>query len=162
VGDGAFKIAFAPTVIARSRTATIQVTYEIDSITHATATIPRTLCGEGVRTGARVLVIAGGVPLTTVEKMQISRITGNKNKPILNTVDVAQNLPLTTVSQTAPCSSFQYHREYGTVVNPIQLLPGSYRLTATGIVDKKRISQTVGFDVSTCDFNQNIVVILAP
>lgn len=93
-----------------------------------------------------------------VEKIQIQRITGNRNKSIVDTVDVAKNLPLQTETPSAPCASFQYHREYGTISNQIQLLPGSYRVTATAIVNGKRKSKTVAFDVSTCDFNPTIVV----
>jgi hypothetical protein len=44
------------------------------------------------------------------------------------------------------------------VSNPIQLLPGSYRVTATAIIGGKRKKQTVGFSVATCDFNPTIIV----
>jgi len=63
-----------------------------------------------------------------------------------------------TVTPSAPCGPFQYHREYGTVSNPIQLLPGSYQITATAKINGKRKNLSVGFDVSTCDFNGTIVV----
>jgi len=56
-------------------------------------TVTRNLCGEGVYTGARVLVMQGGVPVAQVEKMHLQRINGNRNKPILDTVDTAQNCP---------------------------------------------------------------------
>jgi hypothetical protein len=73
-------------------------------------------------------------------------------------VDVAKDVPLTTVTPAAPCTPFQFHREYGTVSNPIQLLPGSYQVTASVIVGGKRMRKTVGFDVGTCDFNPTIVI----
>lgn len=158
VGDGALETIFAPTVIDRDRLGFLSVTYVTDPFLMHTATEVRTLCGEGVRTGARVLVTAGGVPVPFVEKMQIQRITSNRNRPILDTVDTARDLPLVNVIPTSPCAPFQYHREYGTVSNPIQLLPGSYRVTATAVINGKRKSLTVGFDVSTCDFNPTIVV----
>jgi hypothetical protein len=158
VGDGALRTIFAPTVIDRDRLGLLSVTYVTDPFLGLTATEMRTLCGEGVRTGARVLVTNGGVPVPFVEKMQIQRINANRNRPILDTVDNAQNLPLVTVVPTSPCARFQYHREYGTISNPIQLLPGSYRVTATAIINGKRKSLTVGFDVETCDFNPTIVV----
>jgi hypothetical protein len=44
------------------------------------------------------------------------------------------------------------------VSNPIQLAPGSYQVTVTAIVNGKRTKKSVGFDVSTCDFNPTIVV----
>lgn len=157
-GEGNLKIAFAPTAVDRDRFGTITVTYESDPVTHATMNVVRNLCGEGVRTGARVLVTVGGVPIAMVEKIQLQRITGNRNKRILDTVDVARDLPLVAVTPGAPCVGFQYHREYGTVSNPIQLLPGSYQLTVTAIVDGHRRNQSVGFDVSACTFNPTIVV----
>jgi hypothetical protein len=62
------------------------------------------------------------------------------------------------VTQAGPWASFQYQREYGTVSNPIQLLPGSYQVTVSAIVNGKRVSKTVGFDVTTCGFNPNIII----
>jgi hypothetical protein len=158
VGEGDMNIVFAPTAIDRARKATISVTYISDPISGAATTVARLLCGEGVYTGARVLVMHGGVPLAQVEKIHLQRINANRNKPILDTTDVAMNLPLVTVVPTAPCGPFQYHREYGTVSNPIQLLPGSYQVTATAIINGKHKSLSVGFDVSTCDFNPTIVI----
>jgi len=76
----------------------------------------------------------------------------------LDTQDVAMNLPLVTVTPAAPCQPFQYHREYGTVSNPIQLLPGSYQVPVAAIIHGKRKSLTVGFNVDTCDFNPSVVV----
>ncbi len=158
VGEGNFNVVFAPTVIARARTATINVTYVSDPITGATTTASGALCGEGVLTGARVLVMQGGVPVPFVEKIQLQRINANRNKSQLDTQDVAQNLTLVTVTPTSPCGPFQYHREYGTVSNPIQLLPGSYQVTASATINGKRKSKTVGFNVNTCDFNPTIVI----
>jgi hypothetical protein len=99
-----------------------------------------------------------GVPLPFVEKVQLLRITGNRNKPIVDSVDNAMDLILQSVSPAAPCGGFQYHREYGTVSNPIQLLPGSYQVTVTAVVNKRRRTKTVAFDVTSCDFNPTVVV----
>jgi hypothetical protein len=158
VGEGDMKVVFKPTTLARSIQATISVTYVSDPITGATTSITRTLQGEGVRTGARVLVTAGGVPLAKVEKIQIQRITGNRNKKLVDTVESALKLTLQTVGPFAPCAQFQYQREYGTVSNPIMLLPGSYLITATGIVNGKRKSLSVGFNADTCTFNPTITI----
>jgi len=158
VGEGDLSIAFAPTELDRDREATITVTYLVDPVSGATASISRKLCGEGVTTGARVLVMVGGIPIAKVERIQLQRINANRNKPPLDTNDVFHNAPLVTVTPNAPCPPFQYHREYGTVSNPIQLLAGSYQITVSAIVNGKRKSQTVGFDVSTCDFNPTIVI----
>jgi len=157
-GAGDLNVVFAPTAIARERMATLSVTYVSDPITGATTTETRQLCGEGVLTGARVLVMSGGVPMASVEKIQLQRVNANRNKGQLDTQDVAQNLALVTVMSSPPCEPFQYHREYGTVSNPIQLLPGSYQVTVSAIVNGKRKNQSVGFDVSTCDFNPTVIV----
>jgi len=158
VGDGNLNVVFAPTAIARERRATISVTYISDPFTGATTTVTRSLCGEGVYTGARVLVMHGGVPVPFVESIHLRRINANQNRPILDTTDQARDLPLVTVIPTGPCGPFQYHREYGTVSNPIQLLPGSYQVTVAAKINGKRKHLSVGFDVSTCDFNPTIVV----
>jgi hypothetical protein len=109
-------------------------------------------------TGARVLVTSGGVPVPLVESIQIQRITGNRNKPIVDSVDTSMNLPLQTVTPPAPCTPFQFHKEYGAVSNAIELLPGSYDITATAVIDGKRQKQTVPFDIDTCGFNPTITV----
>jgi hypothetical protein len=162
VGEGDFKVGFIPTELARDTLATISVTYESDPVTHATTTVTRTLNGEGVRTGARVLVLDSttGVPVALVDRIMIQRINANRNKPILNTVDNAMNLPVTTVTPAPPCAPFQYHREYSTESNPVQLLPGSYQITATATINGKKRTKAIGFDVQTCTFNPNIVISL--
>lgn len=158
VGDGAFQIGFAPLGLARDTLASIDVTYEIDPVTHSTTTVTRTLNGEGVRTGARVLVTHNNVAIPLVSKVMIQRITGNRNKPNVDTVDNARDLQPITITPAVPCGSFQYHKEYGTVSNSIQLLPGSYQITASAFVNNKKLTKTIGFDVSTCTFNANIVI----
>jgi len=111
-----------------------------------------------VRTGARILVTSGGSALAVVESIHLQRLTANRNKNRLDTVDNARNLALQTVDPGGVCPTFQYHREYGTVSNPIQLAPGSYTVTASARVGGRMEKKAVGFDVTTCDFNQNIVV----
>jgi photosystem II stability/assembly factor-like uncharacterized protein len=152
VGEGALGIVFSPTAVARERRATIDVTYESNPITHSTTTVTRMLCGEGVKTGARVLVEAAGVPLSSVKKIQLQRLTVNKDS------DVVHNAPLQTVTPTLPCIPFQFHREYGTVSNPIQLLTGSYQVTVQATVNGHNVTQTAAFELGTCDFNPNVVV----
>jgi hypothetical protein len=158
VGEGDLRTVFAPTVVDRDRLATLTVTYVSNPVTGATTSVTRNLCGEGVRTGARVLVRAGGVPLATVERIHLQRINANRNRGPLDSMDNARDLPLQTVIPAAPCAPFQYHREYGTVSNPIQLLPGSYQVTVTAIVNGKRETQVVAFNVDTCDFNPTVIV----
>ena len=157
-GEGNMKIVFAPTALDRDRLGNINVTYVSEPIVGTTTLVTRALCGEGVKTGARVLVTIAGVPAAKVEKIQIQRITGNRNRPQLNTVDVSQNLTPVSVTPAAPCPPFTYHKEYSTVANDMQLLPGSYQVTASVTVSGKRLDKTVGFDVTACDFNPSIVI----
>jgi len=155
LGEGDLNSVFNPTMITRAEQGTVTVTYESDPITHATTAVPRALCGEGTSRGARVLVTAGGVPLATVSKIQLHRL-GSNRKSI--SIDNVNNATLQTVSQTAPCASFQFHREWGGVTNPIQLTAGDYQITVDATVNGKKKSQTISFTLGTCDFNQNIVV----
>jgi photosystem II stability/assembly factor-like uncharacterized protein len=157
-GEGNLKAVFAPSVIDRDRLATLNVTYESDPVTHDTTLVSRNLCGEGVNTGARVLVRVAGVPPPVVSGIHLQRVVGNRNRPKVDSVDVVKNAPLQSVIPAPPCPPFQFHREYGTVSNPVLLLPGSYTVTATAIVGGKRKSQTVSFDVTTCDFNPTVVI----
>jgi photosystem II stability/assembly factor-like uncharacterized protein len=152
VGEGVLNVVFSPTAVARERRGTVEVTYESDPITHSTTTVTRLLCGEGVKTGARVLVTAAGVPLASVDKIQLHRLTVNKDN------DVVHNAPLQTVTPALPCAPFQFHREYGTVSNPIQLLTGSYEVTVQATVNGHKHTQTAAFELGTCDFNPNVVV----
>jgi len=161
VGDGALQTVFKPlSPVARERAGVLSVTYESDPITHLLTTETRDLCGEAVNTGARVLVRAGGVPVDSVEVIKIQRINANRNKNNVDTVDNARDLPLQTFTYPpgSACAPFQYHREYGTASNPIQLLPGSYTVTATAVVNGRRKTKTVAFDVTTCDFNPTVFV----
>jgi len=157
-GEGDLHLVFTPAVLDRDLIGTVRTTSVSDPITGATTSVDRALCGEGVQTGARVLVRAAGVPLAAVEQIRLNRVNANRNKPMVDTVDNARDLSLQTVIPAAPCGSYQYHREYGTVSNPIQLLPGSYEVTVTAIVNGRRTRKTVAFDVDTCGFNPSIVV----
>ena len=158
VGDGALSVLFAPVDIDRDVLGSTQVTWVLDPIAGNTQMDSSSLCGEGVRTGARVLVSASGVPLASVDSIRLQRVAGNRNRPQLDTVDTARDVTLQTVLPAAPCAGFQYHREYGTVSNPIQLLPGSYVVTVQTKVNGKVTKKSVGFDVNTCDFVPTILV----
>jgi hypothetical protein len=157
-GSGDLNTVFAPDIIDRDREGTVSVTYVHDPITGATATEDRALCGEGVYTGARVLVTHNGIPLPEVKSIRLHRINANRNKNRLDTVDNARQVPLQTVTPNAPCAPFVYHREYGTVSNPVQLLPGSYEVTVQTRINGRMTKRTVGFDVNSCGFNPTIVV----
>lgn len=159
-GEGDLRLAFAPDQIGRARTGEISVTWVSDAITGATTTSTRRLCGEGVRTGARVLVTSAGAPVALVEKIHLQRINANRNREAaeIDTVDVAMNLAPVAVTPGAPCVPFTYHREYGADSNVSQLLPGYFQVTVTAVVGGKRQTRIVGFSVDTCNFDANINV----
>ncbi len=161
-GAGDLNTVFAAQVLDRDRLGEVSVTYVADPIIGigSEMEVTRALCGEGVRTGARVLVTHGGVPLDVVKMIKLRRVTGNNNQGPIDTVETAQDVELQQVTPILPCPPFQYHREYGTVSNPIQLLPGSYLVTVKAQIPGSSgfQQQTVGFDVSSCDFNPNITV----
>lgn len=159
LGEGNLDVVFQPTLVPLSRheTGTVTVTYEDDPITHHQTSVSQNLCGEDVTRGARVLVTAGGVPLPTVDRIHLTRLGSNRRGI---SVDNAVKVPLQAVNQTAPCASFNYHREWGGASNPIQLTAGDYQVTVDVTVPgtKKKASKTVSFALDTCSFNQNIVV----
>jgi len=160
VGDGALKAVFKPTVVDRDRLGSIAVTWLSDPIANTSTIVTRQLCGEGTLTGARVLVRVAGVAVPVVDRIHLQRITGNKNKPIVDTVGNFQDVPLQTFTPAGgtACVPFQYHKEFGTVTNGSMLAPGSYIVTVSVTVGKKKLSKTVAFDAQTCTFNPTVIV----
>jgi hypothetical protein len=158
VGEGNLALRFAPVTLGRDRTGQVRVTWVSDPISGATTSVTRDLCGEGVNTGARVLVTSLGVPLAEVKKIQLHRVNGNQNGNPLDSIDNLQNAPLVTIMQTAPCSSYEFQAEWGSVDNPVILLPGVYRLNVMVKIGNDNMSKEVGFSLDTCDFNHTIVV----
>jgi hypothetical protein len=161
-GSGDLRVDFRPQDIDRDILGSVEVTYVSDPFKPVpeTTVVTRDLCGEGVFTGARVLVTEGGVPVSEVKSLKLQRLTANRNKDRLDSIDTARNLPLVTVDTLpAPCGMFQYHREYGTESNPVQLSTGSYQVTATIRNASGRIvRRSVGFNVDSCDFNPTIII----
>ena len=158
LGDGALEAVFRPNPLQREVMDTLTVTYIQDPSSGATALETAKLCGEGVRTGARILVTKDGVPFDEVERIQIQRINANRNKDRLETIDNARKLPLRSYDAAEPCEDFQYHQEYGTVDNPVQLLPGDYQVTVTVLDNRRRGRKSVGFSVEVTDFVDTIEV----
>ena len=152
VGDGALSIRFAPTVLDRARQGQVTVTYVSDPVTGTSSQIVRNLCGEGVLTGARVLVTLNGVPAANAQWIELQWITPQTN------LDFVFNVPLQTVTPPLPCQPFSYHREYGTVSNPIQLVPGNYQVLAVVYMNGAVITKTSAFSLQTCEFNPDIVI----
>jgi hypothetical protein len=156
LGDGSLAVQFRPTVIARWRQAQVNITFVDDPTNGHTTTIAVPLFGEGVTTGLRALVRLNGIPVAKVIKLQLQRIVGNRS--VSNEVD--QNLPSRSVTgpSGAPELGFQYHREWGGLPNPVQLLTGNYQVTASITVNGKRTTKTVYLSLGTCDFNPKVVI----
>ena len=159
VGEGDLKGVFTPAAVARERTAEVKVTFVSDPATGATSSQMRELCGEGVRTGARVLVTQGGVPVPQVHEIELKRLHGGwfgfKKK-----VDEEKNVALQTVTPTpgTACAPLQFHREYGAESHRKQLVPGVYELEVEVKIAGKEEEKKTWFNVDTCDFHGTIVV----
>src|SRR5206468_3557169 len=110
------------------------VTFVSDPTTGATSSQTRELCGEGVRTGARVLVTQGGVPMPQAHEIELKRLGGVWG--FAKEVDEVRNVPLQTVTPTpgTACAALQFHREYGAGINSMQLVPGVYQLKVEAII----------------------------
>lgn len=159
VGAGDLNVIFAPGALARERPANITVTFVSDPTSGATSNQSRELCGEGVLTGARVLVTQGGVPMPQVHEIELKRVRGGF-LGFDKEVDEVKNAPLQTVTPTpgTACAGFQFHREYGAITNPTQLRPGLYQLKVEAKIAGHEVRKKVFFNVPTCGFNGTIVV----
>jgi hypothetical protein len=159
VGAGDLNAIFAPTAVARERTANIAVTFVSDPTTGATSVQTRELCGEGVRTGARVLVTRGGVPVPQVHEISLRRSWG-RVFGLAKKVEEVEDVPLQTVAPTpgTACAPLQFHHEYGAGANSKQLVPGLYRLKVELKIAGHEESKTIWFNVDTCGFNGTIVI----
>jgi hypothetical protein len=157
VGGGDLTAVFSPTSVARERTAQVTVTF--DPGTGIGSTQTANLCGEGVRTGARVLVTQGGVPMPQVHEIELKRLHAGVFG-FDKEVDEVRNVSLQTVTPTpgTACASFQFHREYGAVSNSEQLVPGVYQLKVEAIIAGHEERKKTFFKVDTCGFNGTIVV----
>jgi hypothetical protein len=144
--------------VTRERTANIAVTFVSNPTTGATSSQTRQLCGEGVRTGARVLVTQGGVPMAQVEEIELKRLGGTFG--FKKEVDEVEDVPLQTVPPTpgTACPAVQFHREYGAGSNPEQLVPGVYQLEVKAKISGKKEHKKMWFSVDTCGFDGTIVV----
>jgi HYDIN/CFA65/VesB family protein len=157
-GAGDLDAVFAPTILARERTANITVTFVSNPTTGSTSSQTRDLCGEGVRTGARVLVTQGGVPLPQVHEIELKRFGGLFG--FAKEVDEVREAALQTVAPTpgTACAALQFHREYGALTNPGQLRPGRYQLKVEAKIAGHEVRKEMWFNVDTCGFDGTIVV----
>jgi len=157
VGAGDLNVVFAPNVLARERTANIAVTF-LNPATGTTSTVTREMCGEGVATGARVLVTQAGVPMAQVHEIELKRYWGFLG--FSKEVDEVKNVPLQTLAATpgTACGPIQFHREYGATSNQKQLRPGVYQLKVEAKIAGHEVSKKIWFSVDTCGFDGTIVV----
>jgi hypothetical protein len=159
VGMGDLKAVLAPAAVARERTAQATVTFIPNPATGATSTQTVGLCGEGVRTGARVLVTQGGVPMAQVHEIELKRLDATVGG-FPKEVDEQRNVALQTVTPTpgSGCAALQFHREYGGASNLRQLVPGVYQLKIEATIAGKEEERKMWFQVGTCGFDGTIVV----
>jgi hypothetical protein len=153
LSQGGFGIRFQPVELNRNVDSSVDVTYISDPILNTKTTVDKNLCGEGVFVGARVLVTLGGVPVSSVDRIQLIQVSTN------TVIDNVFNAKLKTITPTiATCSPFQFQREYGTVSDPKPLAPGSYQVRVTLTVAGKQLVKTVTFNDNTCGFAHPVVV----
>jgi hypothetical protein len=159
VGSGDLNAVFAPTAVARERIAQATVTFVSDPATGATSTQTAQFCGEGVRTGARVLVTQGGVPMPLVHEIELKRLDA-RVFGFPEEADEVKNVVLQTVTPTpgTSCAPIQFHREYGAVSKQQQLAPGVYQLKVEALIAGKEVRKKTFFKLDTCGFNGTIVV----
>lgn len=155
LGEGDVNTVFAPLTTNRTSVASVDVTFEDDPITHATATDHIPLCGEGDNRGVRVLVTQGGVPVPLVKSIKLQKAIAPEQDSSIFRHARLKNVPLTTIAGVAPCASYQFHAEFGGPSNPIQLKEGTYRVVVKIKGFKQKI---VRFAVDTCNFTPMIVV----
>jgi hypothetical protein len=146
---GGLTVRFRPTAIRRVHQAEVDVTFIADPFTQATTTLAVPLYGEGVTTGARLLVTLNNQPVPTVGKIQLQKVQPTHSWGH----DLVHGMPLQTVVGLVPELSFEFHREWGGASNRRGLSPGNYVARVTIKVKGKRITKDVPFTVSPCGFN---------
>ncbi|MCB9915557.1 MAG: S8 family serine peptidase [Planctomycetes bacterium] len=161
LGDGQLQICFAPTFVFRHIAAEAEVKWiSNDPLVGDEDTFTTKLCGEGVRTGLRILVKENGVPVPLVQKIDLFYVV-NVDTPeeSLGTVSIDRFVHLVDVPDHAPCPAFQYHREWGGETDPTALAPGTYRVWVRYIAsDGLEHSTAVDFVFGLCDFEGDYVI----
>jgi hypothetical protein len=153
LSQGGFGVRFQPVELNRNVDSAVDVTYISDPILGTRTTLARNLCGEGVFVGARVLVTLGGVPVSTVDRIQLIQVSTN------TVIDNVVNATLKTITpKIAKCVPFQFQREYGTVSDPKALAPGTYQVKVTLTIAGKQQVRTVTFTDNSCGFAHPVVV----
>ncbi len=153
LGGNGLEIWFRPSVVAYGIRANIAVTFvDNDPTLGSETTITTTVCGDGVLTGARLLLRSpDGTPLPLATRITLWKIEDPGPPLILTTIETINNVPVST--NTESCfGPFPYHREWGTEYNPILLVPGDYLIEARAIINGSLQLQKLTFTVDFCDF----------
>ncbi|MBL8862443.1 MAG: S8 family serine peptidase [Planctomycetes bacterium] len=153
VGDGILLVRFKPRQVERFVTGTLNVQYQTDQgVLGADTTLNFPLVGEGVKTGARVLITNNGVPVPLAERITLFRIIAPY--PLqLEHIQTNNNVPLFTEPGLPPCPGFDFSREWGAATNPnILLVPGEYLIEARVFANGQNHLLKQRFTVGICDF----------
>ncbi len=159
LGSGDLDLVFEPFTLARESTGTVNVTFVNDPITGTTSTDQVPFCGEAVHRGLRVLVTLGGVPVPTVESIELQSAFGPQQpNGDWFTKETIKHAALQTITGTAPCPSFQFHTEFGGISNPRSLKAGTYRVRVRLKIGKKTKTKVVRAVMDECTFTPNVIV----
>ncbi|MCB9915558.1 MAG: choice-of-anchor D domain-containing protein [Planctomycetes bacterium] len=161
LGDGQLQICFAPTFVFRHIAAEAEVKWiSNDPLMGDEDTFTTKLCGEGVRTGLRILVKENGVPVAQVHKIDLFYVVNpGTAQESLGTVTAQRFVNLVDVPEHAPCPAFQFHREWGGETDPTGLTPGTYRVwVRIQGSDGLEHSIAVDFVLGLCDFEGDYVI----
>ncbi len=158
LGGGVLKLVFKPTNVERYVTGTLNVTYQSDSPTLGSlTTISQPLAGEGVKTGARLLVNHLGAFVPLLDRVTLYKV--NSMTPLdLQFVDQQNNVPVKFDPGTGNCLGFLFHREWGGVTNPIKLEPGDYLIEIGVHINAVPYLLKQDFTVGVCDFIPDLVI----
>ncbi|MBL8859758.1 MAG: S8 family serine peptidase [Planctomycetes bacterium] len=159
LGDGILAVHFRPNQVERAIVGTLKVRYQSDNPAIGNdTTIMRTFCGEGVKTGARVVIRHNGVAVPLVDRITLYKVESMGPPLLLTSVESVINLPLVNVPATPPCPAFEFHREWGGISNPIQLVPGNYLIEARATINGQQQLHKLEFTVGVCDFLPDLVI----
>lgn len=159
LGDGVLELHFRPNQVERFVTGTLKVKFQSDSPAIGDeSTITRVVCGEGVKTGGRLVVRKNGVPVPVLDNVRLFRIDSFGPPLQLFTIESVPNVAVQTVLPTPPCPGFDFHREWGGVTNPVALAPGNYLVEVKVTVNGQQQTHKLQFNVNTCDFRADLVI----
>lgn len=136
---------FSPGTVSRSLPGTL--TFDSNDPYNPTKTL--SFCGEGVRSGIRVLVVKrDGTPYATVDQMTLTKVP--------KAVTVLKKLPLVSVLPPSACRLIQYQLEQTLPATNPNGNPGvEYQLN----VKVGNSSKSMTFTLSPCDFREIFVTL---